>query len=148
MSWLVIILISFIYASLVEYGAHRWVMHMPGFGKIHIWEEHSVQHHAKKRNDINIALSAFTVLLAASPLFGFYFILGWPWVAIVLLGCVLYAGLWTSLHASYHKVGGKWALNLPFYSIWKHHHLAHHKHPRINFGTIFIYTDIIFRTKI
>lgn len=148
MIWLIIIIIAFIYASLIEYGAHRWTMHKPGFGKIPLWEEHAVQHHAKHRNDINIVLSAFTVLLAASPLFFFCFILGWPWVAVVLLGCVFYAGIWSALHASYHGVGGKLITKLPLYPIWKKHHLAHHKRPTKNFGTIFIYTDIIFGTKI
>ena len=148
MIWLIVLFISFIYASLIEYGAHRWTMHSPGFGKIPLWEEHAIQHHAKHRMDINIVLSGFTAFLAASPLLGFCFVLGWLWLVIILFGCMLYAQIWSSLHASYHEVGSKWIINFPLYKIWEHHHLEHHKRPTKNFGTIFIWTDYVFGTKI
>jgi len=147
-SWLIILIIAFLYGSLVEYGAHRWTMHKPGLGKIPLWEEHAVQHHAKHRMDVNIVLSAFTVLLAASPLFGFCFILGWSWALIVLFGCIVYAAIWSKLHAAYHEVGSSWIAHFPLYKIWRHHHLEHHKHINKNFGTLFIFTDFIFGTKL
>lgn len=148
MIWLIALIISLAYASFAEYIAHRWTMHKPGLGKIHIWEEHAVQHHAGSRNDVNIVLSGLTVFVGALPLLIFTFWLGWAWVAIVLLGSILYAALWSNLHASYHEVGSKWLEKFPLYPIWKNHHLNHHLHTNKNFGTVFVWTDYLFGTKI
>jgi hypothetical protein len=148
MKWLIVMILAFLYASLIEYIAHKWTMHKPGLGKIPLWEEHAIQHHAKHRMDVNIVLSAFTVFLAASPLLFFCFWLGWWWALIVMIGCMLYAAIWSELHAAYHEVGKKWITKFPLYKTWRNHHLKHHEHPNKNFGTLFLWVDWIFGTKI
>jgi sterol desaturase/sphingolipid hydroxylase (fatty acid hydroxylase superfamily) len=147
-NWFLIIIVSFFYASLIEYFAHRWTMHRPGLGKGSWWSDHAIEHHKKHRMDINIVLSALTTFFAALPLLLFTFILGKWWIIFVLVFCMLYAQIWSSLHASHHDVGSSWISKLPLYKIWRQHHLVHHDHPNKNFGTIFIWTDYLFGTVV
>lgn len=146
--WFLAIVVAFFYASFIEYFAHRFTMHKPGLGKGTWWSEHTVEHHAKKRTDINIVLSALTTFMAAIPLLVFCIWLGLLWALIVLSCCVLYAAVWSSLHAAHHEVGSKWITKVPLYKIWRRSHLLHHEHPSKNFGTIFIWTDYLFGTAI
>jgi sterol desaturase/sphingolipid hydroxylase (fatty acid hydroxylase superfamily) len=148
MIWAIAILCLLLYTPLAEYAAHRWVMHVPGMGKGSWWREHAIEHHGKSRNDVNVDINALSVVGATSPMFVFAIFLGWPWVVFVLVACVLYAALWSSLHETYHGVSENWVTKFPFYDIWLKHHLLHHQQPTRNFGTVFIYTDMLFGTKI
>lgn len=146
--WLIATGFTFLYAGFAEYAAHRWTMHYPGLGKASWWQEHAVEHHAKGRNDINIDLSALTTLFAGVPLLVFCPWLGWPWVCFVMLACIVYAALWSNLHAAYHDICDSWLTRLPFFAYWKAHHMRHHDHPGRNFGTVFVYMDWLFGTQI
>lgn len=146
MVWAIAILCLVLYAPLAEYAAHRWLMHYPGLGRGSWWREHAVEHHGKSRNDVNIDLNALSVVASVSPLLVFAIFLGWAWVAFVLLACIGYAALWSSLHEAYHGVSENWVTKFRFYDIWLNHHLKHHKQPTRNFGTVFIFTDRLFRT--
>ena len=147
MIWLIATLSLLIYAPIAEYAIHRWVMHSPHLGRGTWWTEHAVEHHGRRRNDINIDIDALSVLFAASPLLLFAGVLGWPWVVAVLLACIAYAALWSSLHAAHHGIRGSWTTRLGIHPIWLHHHQLHHQNPRTNFGTVFIFTDVVFRTQ-
>ncbi|WP_363322087.1 sterol desaturase family protein [Accumulibacter sp.] len=146
MTWVIALLILGLYAPAAEYIAHRWVMHVPGLGKGSWWRDHAVEHHRRGRNDINIEVSALTVVLTASPLFALAIPLGWPWVATLLMCCILYAALWSSLHAAYHGKADTWLTQLPWYPVWKRHHERHHERPDRNFGAVFVYSDALFGT--
>jgi Fatty acid hydroxylase superfamily len=148
MVWAIAILCLVLYTPLAEYAAHRWLMHYPGMGRGSWWREHAIEHHGKGRNDVNIDINALSVAAATSPMFVFAIFLGWAWVAFVLAACIGYAALWSSLHEAYHGVSENWVTKLRFYDIWLKHHLKHHQQPTRNFGTVFIFTDWLFRTKI
>jgi sterol desaturase/sphingolipid hydroxylase (fatty acid hydroxylase superfamily) len=148
MVWAIAILCLVLYTPLAEYAAHRWLMHYPGMGRGSWWREHAIEHHGKSRNDVNIDINALSVVAATSPMFVFAIFLGWAWVAFVLAACIGYAALWSSLHESYHGVSENWVTKFRFYDIWLKHHLKHHQQPTRNFGTVFIFTDWLFRTHV
>lgn len=148
MVWAIAILCLVLYAPLAEYVAHRWLMHYPGLGRGSWWREHAIEHHGKGRNDVNIDLNALSVVASVSPLLAFGIFLGWAWVAFVLVACIGYAALWSSLHEAYHGVSENWVTKFRFYNIWLKHHLLHHQQPKRNFGTVFIFTDRLFRTHV
>ena len=148
MVWAIAILCLVLYTPLAEYAAHRWLMHYPGMGRGSWWREHAIEHHGKSRNDVNIDINALSVVAATSPMFVFAIFLGWAWVAFVLVACIGYAALWSSLHEAYHGVSENWVTKFRFYDIWLKHHLKHHQHPTRNFGTVFIFTDRLFRTHV
>jgi len=143
------ICISLIWTMLGEYAAHRWIMHSYSiFGKTKFWREHAVEHHAKKRNDVNIDLNPQTSFALGLPLLIFCFWLGPWWITgLIILAC-LHAYSWSILHATYHNVGKtQWVKNFWYYKKWERHHLYHHDHPRKNYGAVFIWTDYLFGTK-
>lgn len=148
MVWSIGILCLLLYTPLAEYAAHRWLMHYPGLGKGSWWREHAIEHHGKGRNDVNIDINALSVSASVIPLLIFAFFLGWAWVAFVLVASICYAALWSSLHESYHGISENWVTKLPFYSVWRKHHLLHHEQPKRNFGTVFIFTDRLFGTHV
>ncbi|MGH6848464.1 MAG: sterol desaturase family protein [Methylocella sp.] len=148
MIWAIAILCLLLYTPLAEYAAHRWVMHYPGMGRGTWWSDHAIEHHGKSRNDVNIDINALSVVGATSPMFVFAIFLGWPWVVFVLVACIGYATLWSSFHEAYHGISETWVTKFRYYDIWRKHHLLHHQHPKRNFGTVFIYTDMLFGTKV
>jgi sterol desaturase/sphingolipid hydroxylase (fatty acid hydroxylase superfamily) len=146
MSWFAAMVWLALYAPIAEYVVHRWVMHLPRLGRGSWWREHAVEHHRNGRNDINIEISALAVLLASSPMFLLAVPLGWPWVVLLLVACILYAAFWSSLHAAHHGVSKGWTTCLTIFSAWQKHHMRHHARPDRNFGTVFIFTDALFGT--
>ena len=141
-------LASLIYTMVLEYLIHRWVMHFPGMGKNNIWRDHAVEHHGHSRNDLNIALPVWMVLLPASPMLIGCLLVGWGWAVYLVIMSVAYAALWTALHSAYHQVGHGWIAHGWYYRKWKAHHMAHHDHPSKNFAPIFIWSDRIAGTHI
>ena len=147
MIWLIALLVTLVYAPFAEYVAHRWMMHKP-FGSMKTyWKEHAIEHHAKGRNDINIYLDALSVVYGSYTLLLFSFFLGLPWVIALLVFSILYAALWSSIHAAHHELRDSWATRLSIYKIWRNHHLLHHKDTATNYGTVFIFMDTLFGTR-
>ncbi len=146
MTWLIALLFSAMYAPIAEYTAHRWLMHKQFGNLATIWKEHAVEHHGKGRNDINIDLDALSVLIGSAPLLGFAYFLGLPWVIVILFFSIVYASLWSSIHAAHHELRDSWATRLGIYKIWRDHHMRHHDDTKSNFGTVFIFTDMLFGT--
>ena len=146
------ILIALLYAHAAEYLIHRFVMHRPWMGRVWWYTDHTVEHHARGRLDINVDLSPVTVILVASPLLVCCLWVPWQWwVMIVFVSAGLYADLWTALHRAHHGievgVGLRFILKLPCYAYWKNHHLRHHTQPSRNFGTVFPWTDWLMWTR-
>jgi sterol desaturase/sphingolipid hydroxylase (fatty acid hydroxylase superfamily) len=112
------------------------------------WEEHAIQHHAKDRVDINIAITPTQTLIGSLPVYiAGYLLCGWWAVALSIFFALFYSFAWTALHSSIHNLGYTWVTYIPFYKVWRDHHLVHHKHVNKNFGTLFIWTDYLFGTK-
>jgi hypothetical protein len=142
------ILFSIFYTAIVEYAAHRWLMHKGIFGKNRIWRDHSIEHHVHRRTDINIELPPTHSFILGLPLLLLCFWLGWLWLLCVIVMAILHATTWTVLHSTYHGVGKfPWVKKMWYYKQWETHHLYHHDHPRKNYGAVFIYTDYLFGTK-
>ena len=143
------IIFTIIYAHIIEYVTHRWLMHFPLFGRCWPYTEHAVEHHLKKRNDVNIYISPLVPWMFLTPLlFGVYY-LGYIWVFVLFLFGLMYSITWSFLHMVHHDLDKQKSILrvLPGYKYWRAHHLNHHKKTTKNFGTVFPWTDIFFGTK-
>lgn len=135
------------YAHLAEYAIHRWLMHSTMFGRTIHYEEHAVEHHGKKRMDINIAIGHGNALRVYSPMIALMLLFD-LWWAVGAVGLALtYSGLWTMLHHAHHDLEFLWIKRIPGYGFWRRHHLKHHDQPNCNFGALFPWTDYLFGTK-
>ena len=141
-----IYLIMFIYAILAEYVVHRYFMHRKTLGGMFSWIyiDHALEHHGKKRNDINIEMPFMTVFVISLPLNIFVLFFGIKYSLIVILLSFLYSVVWTNLHKAHHNMGYNFIPKIPFYGLWKNYHLTHHNYPNKNYGTVFIYSDLLF----
>ena len=132
-----------------EYSSHRWFMHrnrsyLPKW----IFDNHTIEHHYHKRNDINIDLSVGIHLVVGSPLIiGCYF---WGLSCLLALLCafLFHALVWTKIHRAIHGIENNWTQKLKWFTKFKAHHELHHKRPGKNFGVVFLFTDYIFGTKV
>lgn len=142
------VLLLLTYGALVEYSVHRWLMHKPGLGRRYWYVNHAIEHHGRGRNDLDIVVWPTTVFALCVPFLACMWpLVGWSIIATVGVASAIYSFVWSVLHAAYHDVGWDWVKRLPGYVTWRDHHLRHHENPATNFGTIFIFTDRIFRTN-
>lgn len=135
--------------AFAEYFIHRWTMHrkcwwLPGS----VFNEHSIEHHHKERNDINIDLSVFNHFLIGSPLIIATILLGW-WACLAGLIATFFfhSYAWTKLHRAIHELEDNWVGRSWFFKYFKKHHEDHHKRPGRNFAVVYIFTDYIFGTS-
>lgn len=141
-----------LYGILVEYVSHRWFMHRRSFKKGSyldwVYLDHHIEHHAKKRNDVNVDMPAYVPLVMMTPwLLALAVLQNWALLAITVGGTCGYAVLWTRLHRQIHGIELNWTRFLPWFPNWCRHHEKHHKDTRKNFGTVFYFSDHLFRTK-
>lgn len=164
LEWLTIPL-AILYANLVEYVGHRWVMHrmVPGLGLI--YKRHSGQHH-RFFTEQDMALEGWQdckVVLFPAVLTVFFFglfatpvgiLIAWlatanvAWLFVaVALGYYLNYEL---LHLAYHLPEHSRLLNLPFIRRLRRLHHRHHD-PSImthkNFNITYPIGDWLFRTR-
>ena len=68
--------------------------------------------------------------------------------ALALLAwTVFYAYLWTVVHRAIHSVESNWfGRAVPIFRFFRDHHLRHHVHGTVNYGTVFPWTDYLFFT--
>lgn len=141
------IAVSFLYASLAEYWLHRYAMHKSIFGRGWWWHNHVYSHHHINHPEVGMNMPTNVVMFVSLPLLLFAFWSLWFAAAWVLF-CWFYAVSWTAIHRAHHEAGAHWAKRIPGYQALRDHHLGHHARPSTNFGTIFIWTDYVFRTKL
>lgn len=164
LEWLTVPL-AFLYANLVEYAGHRWVMHrrVPGLGLI--YQRHAGQHH-RFFTDRYMALEGWQdckVVLFPSVLMVFYFgafalplglLLAWlfsanvAWLFVmVALGYYLNYEL---LHLAYHLPPDSGILRLPLLRQLRRLHHRHHEPAlmaRANFNITYPFGDWVFGTR-
>jgi len=146
------------FVALVEYGAHRWIMH-----KSNRWlDPKRVQfaahatHHAGANSGEFVDIPLRNCLLLATPvlvtLAVWALVLG-SWSAVIVPGaamlawCFIYTYLWSRLHRAIHGVERNWfARSGPVFRLYRKHHLRHHVDARVNYGTLFPWTDYVFFT--
>jgi sterol desaturase/sphingolipid hydroxylase (fatty acid hydroxylase superfamily) len=146
------------FVALVEYGAHRWIMH-----KSNRWldrkgeqlEAHTA-HHAGANSSEFVDIPLRNCLLLATPvlltLVVWALVVG-SWSAVILpvgamlAWCFLYSYLWSRLHRAIHGVEQNWfARSGPVFRFYRNHHLRHHVNESVNYGTLFPWTDYVFFT--
>lgn len=124
--------------AVVEYLAHRLVMHHECPPLRGAFDRHHVQHHRLGRLDVNVDAPAWFYLSIGSPALAALALAGlWAELATAAATIAAYAWLWTGVHRAIHDLGGRWATFLPFYPALRRHHLAHHARPGRNFGALF-----------
>jgi hypothetical protein len=165
LEWLTLPL-AFLYANLVEYAGHRWVMHRKVPGLSLIYKRHAGQHHIFF-TDQHMALEGWRdckVVLFPAVLMVFFFgafalplglLLAWlttanvAWLfVIVALGYYLNYEL---LHLSYHLPEDSRLLNLPFLRRLRRLHHRHHELKLMahkNFNITYPIGDWLFGTRV
>lgn len=164
LAWLTIPL-TFLYANLVEYAGHRWVMHrkVPGMGLIYL--RHAGQHH-RFFTDGDMALEGWSdckVVLFPAVLMVFFFglfaapiglLLAWlatPNVAWLFVATALaYYLNYELLHLAYHLPQESRLLQLPFLRRLRRLHHRHHDTSLMahrNFNITYPIGDWLFRTR-
>jgi len=131
-----------------EYVIHRWFMHKKLWKWSHgFYMRHAILHHRDGDNSDNIDLPVGFALLTAIPVFA---ALWWSFgvIAPICFAVVVavHARVWTRLHRAYHDLENNWTEKLWCYESLKVHHLRHHDKPNRNYGAVFPWIDIPFRT--
>lgn len=165
LEWLTVPL-AFVYANLVEYTGHRWVMHrkVPGLGLV--YKRHAGQHH-RFFTDRHMALEGWRdckAVLFPAVLMVFFFgafaapmglLLAWVTtanVAWLFVGVALgYYLNYELLHLAYHLPEGSRLLNLPFIRRLRRLHHRHHDPGLMaskNFNITYPIGDWLFGTRI
>ncbi|MBB6087938.1 sterol desaturase family protein [Wenzhouxiangella marina] len=165
LEWLTIPL-TFLYANLVEYAGHRWVMHrkVPGLGLI--YKRHSGQHHRFFTDQV-MELESWRdckVVLFPAVLMVFFFgafalpvglVLAWGFSANVawlfVLVALLYYLNYELLHLAYHLPEDSRLLALPLLRRLRQLHHRHHDPSLMahhNFNITYPIGDWLFRTRV
>jgi hypothetical protein len=144
--------------ALLEYAAHRWIMHRatrlldPALSQ---FKSHGMHHQGANDPEL-VDIPLKNCLLLTGP---FFLLLGGvgllagslPAVAIpaaaLLTWSFLYTYLWTQMHRAIHGTEANWFRRCgPVFRFFRNHHLKHHVHAAVNYGTVFPWTDYLFFT--
>lgn len=146
------------FVALVEYASHRWIMHKSNRWldrKGEQFDAHAA-HHSGANSDEFVDIPLRNCLLLATPVLSTLAVWGlaagsWSAVtapfAAMLAWCFVYTYLWSKLHRAIHGVERNWfACSGPVFRFFRKHHLRHHVHAGVNYGTLFPWTDYVFFT--
>jgi hypothetical protein len=157
--------VAFLYANLVEYAGHRWVMHrkVPWLGLV--YKRHAGQHH-RFFTDRDMALEGWRdckAVLFPAVLIMFYFgafavplalLLGWLTTAnVALLLLIVALGYYLNyelLHLAYHLPENSRVLRWPFLRRLRRLHHRHHEPALMahaNFNISYPVCDWLFGTR-
>lgn len=132
-----------------EYSSHRWIMHKKRWWlPIWIFQNHTIEHHHHKRNDINIDLPIRIHLVVGFPLIVGASFWSWQCLSSLLCAFLFHSYVWTKLHRAIHGLENNWTNKTRWFTEFKSHHELHHKRPGKNFGVVFLFTDYLFGTKL
>ncbi len=162
--WLTLPL-AFLYANLVEYAGHRWVMHRKVKGLGLIYKRHAGQHH-RFFTDEHMALDGWRdckVVLFPAVLMVFYFgafavplalLLAWlTSVNVAYLFVIVAFGYYLNyelLHLAYHLPEHSRILKTPFLRRLRRLHHSHHRQELMahaNFNITYPICDWLFGTR-
>lgn len=113
-------------------------------------------HHGGANDHEHVDMPLKNCLLLTSPLF--LALLGWGLIvgplssvaipaAALFAWTVVYTYLWTRIHRAIHGLESNWFDRaVPFFRLFRDHHLRHHVHGNVNYGTVFPMTDYLFFT--
>lgn len=132
--------------AIAEYLIHKYTMHKKvPLLPLWVFADHTIEHHGKQRNDINVDLSFYFHLTLSLPFTILMLYLG-EYIGLLALLLTFYAHshTWTKLHRYIH------GLEYNYTRIYLNridHHLGHHANPKTNFGVVYLWPDLIFGTK-
>lgn len=144
--------------ALLEYSTHRWIMHLANRlldPKLNQLKIHGAHHKGNNAHEF-VDMPLKNCLLLASP--AFFALAVWglaigPFSAVIVPAaalvawCFFYTYLWTCMHRAIHSVEPNWFQRCgPVYRFFRDHHLKHHANARVNYGTVFPWTDYLFFT--
>jgi hypothetical protein len=144
--------------ALLEYGTHRWIMH-----KANRWLDPQLTqlkshgaHHKGANSPEFVDVPLRNCLLLTSPAFLVLAVWGFaigPWSVVAMAAAALlawsfvYTYLWARMHRAIHDLESNWFQRCgPVFQYFRNHHLKHHANARVNFGTVFPWTDYVFGT--
>jgi ubiquinone/menaquinone biosynthesis C-methylase UbiE/sterol desaturase/sphingolipid hydroxylase (fatty acid hydroxylase superfamily) len=146
--------------ALLEYIAHRWIMHKanrlldPQLTQL---RAHGKHHQGSNDHDLvdvpvrnGLRLTAPFILCVL--VWGYF--VGPPASVIapvlaLLTWCLVYPYLWNRMHRAIHDMEENWFRRSgPVFRFFLNHHLQHHAQggAKFNYGTVFPWTDYVFRT--
>lgn len=141
--------------AFLEYATHRWIMHManrlldPRLSQL---RAHGKHHQGTNEAEV-VDMPWRNCLLLVSPFL--LLLAGWGVAtgslltvvmpaAALLTWTILYTYLWTRLHRAIHGVEQNWLARSGFvFRFLRDHHLQHHDHATVNYGTVFPFTDYL-----
>lgn len=136
---------GWLFMSLLEYSAHRWVFHMRITTKLREtvqYNAHGIHHEYPKDKD-TLAMPLVLSIVLASVFMGlFYLIMGvraFPFVSGIYVGYALYLGVHWLVHAMPPP-------NNIFRGLWNNHAVHHYKDDEVVFGVSSQLWDYIFGT--
>jgi hypothetical protein len=162
LGWLLVFMLWFVIwaplVALLEYSTHRWIMHVANRlldPQLRQLKSHAGHH--KGANDpefVDVPLK--NCFLLTSPAFVVLAVWGFaigPWSAVAIPAAALlawsfsYRYLWARMHRAIHGIESNWFQRCgPVFHFFRNHHLRHHVNARVNYGTVFPWTDYLFGT--
>ena len=156
--------VTFLFANVVEYRAHRGVMHHRTRGFSLVFERHTPSHHHFYTRDAMAADSPrdyYMVLFPPILIVFFFGLFALPigaaiaWLVsanvarLFVATAVGYYITYEWLHFAYHQPADGWIGRLPFMARLRAHHTLHHDHAlmqKCNFNITFPICDALFGT--
>jgi sterol desaturase/sphingolipid hydroxylase (fatty acid hydroxylase superfamily) len=161
---------SIVYASVLEWLLHRYVMHKP-LGKFdYPFRAHAIIHHGKFKADKTYTLvthpddggtipmawwnGPVLIFIGTIPTIFPSYILGetfsgiWLLSMIPVLAVSLYYGTYEYIHWCMHSPRDRFVERLGIYKSLNAHHLLHHRYPRKNFNVVLPIVDFLFGTLV
>ena len=144
--------------ALLEYATHRWLMHSANRlldPQLRQLRAHGTHHQGHNDHEF-VDMPLKNCLLLTSPVF--LFLGGWGLsvgsfgsilipAAALLSWCFFYSYLWNQIHRAIHGIEINWFRRTgPIFRFYRDHHLKHHVHAAMNYGTVFPWTDYVFLT--
>lgn len=142
--------LCFTMGTIGEYAMHRFWMHRRGS---HWYESHHVEHHGlgmNERHHMGLSGRFALVWTAMLPINVSLSTVLYPWhVAVWTIFQAWWFFSWEYVHRAIHDEPsyGWGAMLVPWFRWTKRHHLAHHVKTSSNFGAMFPWADIFFRTR-
>ncbi len=159
-----------VYASMLEWLLHRYVMHQP-LGKFdYPFKAHAITHHVRFRADKTYTLETHPddsntipmawwngpvlIMLGTIPTIPLSYILGsifggvWLFYLIPAFIIAIYYGIYEYIHWCMHSPRNRLIERLSIYRSLNAHHLLHHRYPRMNFNVVFPIIDFLCGTLV
>lgn len=152
----------FLYATMLEYVVHRWVMHRPWRVLSSPFRTHTLFHHRVFREDDTYHVQrnedrdhirllkwwqAGLWLGAHVPVvWGLQWATGWPVFYSGMLGLAVYCVLYEYFHWCMHSPADRWIERMRLFRVLDAHHRLHHQLWSANFSLLLPVVDRVFGT--